>query len=79
MRALWGACSCGKSNCVGEGLGPKLPFWLVVVTDSDEVAVVVCGAPSILPARSGQHTQRCKGAYDVPSDSEATELRPLKL
>jgi hypothetical protein len=61
-------------------LGPKLPFWLFVVTESDEVAVVVCGTPSILPARSSQHTQpSSKSAYDVPSDSEATELRPLKL
>lgn len=35
------ACSIGKSNWVGDTLGPKLPFWLDVVIESEEVAVVV--------------------------------------
>jgi hypothetical protein len=44
--AVWplAGWSWGKSNCVGEVLVPRLPFWLEVVTESDEVAVVVpCG------------------------------------
>ena len=45
-------CSLGNRTAVGESLGPRLPFWLEVVTDSDDVAVVVPGAgPSILPGR----------------------------
>jgi hypothetical protein len=41
---LFAGWSWGKSNCVGDVLVPRLPFWLEVVTESDEVAVVVpCG------------------------------------
>jgi hypothetical protein len=77
------ACSCGKSSCVGETLGPRVPFWRVVSTVSDDVAVVVCGAPSIL-AVSGQSLRGkleiCAVSLHVPSDSEpASELRPLQL
>jgi hypothetical protein len=31
----------GKRSWVGETFGPRLPFWLDVVTESEEVAVVV--------------------------------------
>lgn len=84
--AIWlllAACSCGNSNCVGDTLGPREPFWRVVSTVSEEVAVVVCGAPSILSTAGWlaivTSARHCV-VQDVPSDSEpATELRPLQL
>lgn len=40
--------SFGERSWVGEIVGPKLPFWLEVVMESDDVAVVVPWAgPSI--------------------------------
>jgi hypothetical protein len=74
------ACSWGNSSWVGETLGPRLPFWRVVSTVSEEVAVVVCGAPSIFNPVLSQSCAREFALRDVPSDSEpATELRPLQL
>lgn len=70
---------------------PRLPFWLEVVTDSDEVAVVVPCGFSILAVQSGwvsqwppcaceKATRPCRPMTYVPSGSEpATELFPLQL
>lgn len=67
---------------MGDTLGPRLPFWLDVVTESDEVAVVVPCGLSILAVFSQPctvvvviHVQ-----HDAPSGSELVmELRPLQL
>jgi hypothetical protein len=73
---------------VGDTFGPRLPFWRVVSTVSEDVAVVVCGAPSILTtvvwsAPSNEELQQilpCAVQGDVPSGSEpAIELLPLQL
>lgn len=92
---LMGCCvmtsSRGKSNWVGETLAPRLPFWLEVVTDSEDVAVVVWGAPSILTVCNQQRRPSCAGGVDahpprqcvsghLPSGSEmTTEFLPLRL
>jgi hypothetical protein len=51
-EGLLAAWSWGKSSWVGDALVPRLPFWLEVVTESDEVAVVVPCGFSILAGQS---------------------------
>lgn len=68
---------------MGDTLGPRLPFWLEVVTDRADVAVVVLGLPSILTGPLLVNV-RCGAklhlSYNMPSGSEpAIELRPLLL
>jgi hypothetical protein len=80
LRLLFGFAGSPTSNCVGDSLGPRLPFWLAVVIERDEVAVVVpCVEPSnchvISPALKRKMHTRIK---DSPSASEpAMEPGPL--
>lgn len=85
---LGAGCSGGNSNCVGETLVPRLPFWLDVVTESEEVAVVVPLGLSILTMRGQSHVcvswkspgQDDLWQHDAPSGSEpAAEALPLQL
>jgi len=47
---------------VGEGAGPKLPFWLEVVMESAEVAVVG-GPPSILTTTARISVNTARASY----------------
>lgn len=68
---LLAAWSCGNSNCVGDAFVPRLPFWLEVVTESDEVAVVVPCGFSILAVQSqwinvcSVHVKKLRGHADA--------------